>query len=559
MPGVGVIVGDFGQIATIVGDKVSIVSPAKTDLRSIVAHNNVFVAVGPWGKIVRSSDAGATWVNQTGAEGSHLHAIAVGKGLFVAVGYEGVIFTSPDGQVWSPRGTHGAGDLLGISFGKDLFVAVNNEGEVLTSSDGLVWANHGPKTEGAALFNVAYGNGRYVAVGYDVILTSSDAKAWSNNKIASMEGHVYLKSISYGNNLFIAVGNDGKILTSSDGNIWEPRLSSTDKTLNIVSFINGQFIAAGDDGTIVSSSDGKKWTPQASDTSHEIYGLAFEKGNYVGVGEGDLILTSHNGTTFSSLKKGRVIYRHLRGVTFAKGNYVVVGDRGTIATSPDASTWSLQQQIEGEHDLNAICYGNGLFVAVGDDGTIATSDEAHTWSSKIEGAREFVAISCANDHYVAGSRSRIFHSSDAKTWSPIWEPPVGLWAPPKVRSIAFGNGRYVVVGGEVTSNGSLTKTEPWKEIKAEPGEEFFGVTFANNQYIAVGHNNLGGMIKTSSNGENWVDRVSGTHVVLRAIAFTNGKYVAVGDGGTILTSTDGAKWELLPIASKIDLNAIVFP
>jgi hypothetical protein len=51
-----------------------------------------------------------------------------------------------------------------------------------------------------------------------------------------------------------------------------------------------------------------------------------------------------------------------------------------------------------------------------------------------------------------------------------------------------------------------------------------------------------GTIFTSSNGNSWVSRVSGTTAELNYVTFGNGQFVAVGAYGTILTSPDGITW-----------------
>ncbi|MCP4712562.1 MAG: hypothetical protein GY869_28385, partial [Planctomycetes bacterium] len=47
---------------------------------------------------------------------------------------------------------------------------------------------------------------------------------------------------------------------------------------------------------------------------------------------------------------------------------------------------------------------------------------------------------------------------------------------------------------------------------------------------------------TAPNGSNWTPRSSGTADNLRAIAYGNGTFVAVGNSGIILTSPDGIDW-----------------
>jgi hypothetical protein len=51
--------------------------------------------------------------------------------------------------------------------------------------------------------------------------------------------------------------------------------------------------------------------------------------------------------------------------------------------------------------------------------------------------------------------------------------------------------------------------------------------------VAVGYP---GTILTSPDGETWTQRTSGTTVGLYGVAYGNGTFVAVGEGGTILTS-----------------------
>src|SRR5690606_20008532 len=55
-------------------------------------------------------------------------------------------------------------------------------------------------------------------------------------------------------------------------------------------------------------------------------------------------------------------------------------------------------------------------------------------------------------------------------------------------------------------------------------------------WVVVGD---GGTILTSTNDTTWTSRTSGTTQHLRGVAYGDGLYVAVGLSGTILTSPDG--------------------
>ena len=62
------------------------------------------------------------------------------------------------------------------------------------------------------LWNVAYANGLFVAVGWGGrILTSPDAITWTSRN-SGVTNDLY--GICYGNNMFVVVGNNGTVLTS---------------------------------------------------------------------------------------------------------------------------------------------------------------------------------------------------------------------------------------------------------------------------------------------------------------------------------------------------------
>ena len=64
-------------------------------------------------------------------------------------------------------------------------------------------------------------------------------------------------------------------------------------------------------------------------------------------------------------------------------------------------------------------------------------------------------------------------------------------------------------------------------------------TTSSGLFVAVGDN---GKILTSSDGTTWTSRTSGTTEYLRGGAYGNSTLVVVGSSGTILTSSDGTTW-----------------
>jgi len=70
---------------------------------------------------------------------------------------------------------------------------------------------------------------------------------------------------------------------------------------------------------------------------------------------------------------------------------------------------------------------------------------------------------------------------------------------------------------------------------------FYDVIYADGRFVAAGN-----AIYLSPNGVDWSFASYGFYT---GIAYGNGRFVAVGDNGTIFTSRDGVKWMVwtLPI------------
>lgn len=106
----------------------------------------------------------------------------------------------------------------------------------------------------------------------------------------------------------------------------------------------------------------------------------------------------------------------------------------------------------------------------------------------------------------------------------------------------------------------------WKSNDMFVSGTYSSVTFGNNIFVAVGH---GGMIKTSQDGANWIFRASGTTSWLRRVYWNGSLFVAVGYSYSantnkpitgIATSNDGVNWKAteLETANDIRLSGIAW-
>src|SRR6266853_1614587 len=154
-------------------------------------------------------------------------------------------------MLMTPRWTFGL--ILGFWFASVCVEA----GNALSRSS---WRH--PEPQGLTLRGVAYGNGRFVAVGEGgTILTSSNGQQWA---LASTGQFPALRGVTAGS-LFMAVGEAGTIVTSSNGFNWISQASGTSVGLLAVaytpSFLGGTpFLAVGGNGVNLTSVNGLNWS-----------------------------------------------------------------------------------------------------------------------------------------------------------------------------------------------------------------------------------------------------------------------------------------------------------
>lgn len=142
-------------------------------------------------------------------------AIAWGNGLYVIVGYGGLLLTSPDGTNWSNRSFSSGVALMGITYANGQFVAVGQNGQILVSPDGT--GNWTTYSAGVIDYKaVAYGGGQFLATGQYGASLSSDGRSWTSvtsylpNSIASSS----LNGVAYGNSAFVVAGDSGAVAVS---------------------------------------------------------------------------------------------------------------------------------------------------------------------------------------------------------------------------------------------------------------------------------------------------------------------------------------------------------
>jgi hypothetical protein len=207
---------------------------------------------------------------------------------------------------------------------------------------------------------------------------------------------------------------------------------------------------------------------------------------------------------------------------------VSVGDSGTVLTSWDGVNWTPRNSGTGT-DLNSVVWTGSQLVAIGSGGITLFSSDGINWTSRSSGITSILnSLTWTGSLFVAvgslgGPIGTIHTSPDGLTWT----------------------------GGSASS------------------EFLNGVTWTGNaalgklgQLIAVGSS---GGIYSSQNGTNWSAKTSGSNFGLRSVILAGNQLVAVGDFGTILTSTEDPISRITPhfisrqkLKIRLTKNSILF-
>jgi len=191
---------------------------------------------------------------------------------------------------------------FGVAYGNGRFVAVGGKyggGDVrlMYSDDGINWSLGNPPLSNKNWLGVAYGAGKFVAIANSNKLAySEDGINWSNT---GLTGSSDWRGITYGNGYFVTVGTSGysRVAWSKDGITWMALSDQTNKSSWwSVTYGAGKFVAVARDRTNkVMVLD----APEGSDASGLYFNddpVVLEKGQTRGLATSISSLSSRFGT-----------------------------------------------------------------------------------------------------------------------------------------------------------------------------------------------------------------------------------------------------------------------
>ena len=249
------------------------------------------------GTSLYSSTDGTHWTldyTRPGNSPSPLLALAAAPASYVLAGYGGQLaFEARILSSGTPVSSATHAQFASVDYMNAVYVAVSSGGGVFRSTDAVQWS-------AATTFlpdrisAVTHDSNQFLAVSSDTVFRSSDGNTWSATPL-DLLGLGGISSIAYGGGRYVAVGGPGLILTSTDAVNWDvvpSHLASTFQGvpgLSSVTYGGGKFVAVGyPRSAIVSSTDGQTWTVVSNvDASVIFLGVTYgASGGYVAVGEG---------------------------------------------------------------------------------------------------------------------------------------------------------------------------------------------------------------------------------------------------------------------------------
>ena len=307
--------------------------------------------------------------------------------------------------------------------------------------------------------------------------TENAATVWTTR--TSNVGNTVIQSVAYGNSLWVAGGNTGQMRTSTDAVTWVTRTSNFGVTqINYVAYGNSLWVAGGWYGQLRTSTDAITWVTRTSNFG---------------------VQQSNSGL-------------------YANNLWLIAGQEGGIRTSTDAITWTTRTSNFGFNSIRSVAYGNNLWVAGGDYGHMRTSTDAITWTTQTSNFSNtrIISVAFGNNLWVAGGYDgQLRSSTDAITWT-TQTSNLGFQT---VRSVTYNGGLWVLVADSGNIRAS-TDAITWATRTSGTATSLRSVAFGNNRWVVTGNS---GLILTSDATATLVPvpltlsaRISGPEVQLRA-------------------------------------------
>ena len=187
-----------------------------------------------------------------------LNGYAGGKTKGVAVGAAGTVLFTPNGPsgfgtsfILANKAT--TQNLRGVGSNEDTFIAVGDNGAIIRSINGETWSGASSASVTTRLNDVYFSDNKWIAVGAagSIIQSTDNGLNWS---VVSSGSTFNLNSVYYTGNVWVAVGQTGMAMNSLDGTSWYKKFIGVGADYNGLSYADQKLVAVGLSSNIAISS-----------------------------------------------------------------------------------------------------------------------------------------------------------------------------------------------------------------------------------------------------------------------------------------------------------------
>lgn len=423
---------------------------------------------------------------------------------------------------------------------------VESDIQIFTSNDGINWGNLQTlilesNITGVDIFNAQYMNGKYYAAcnytdaGYEHSATcvSNDLISWI---LFSVNNQFKMPSI----------GNNGS--TPPAGGYTASVIYNNNKFYRFTaSLISGTGYGSVDPKYSAVSSDFLNWSKSMAGMDVNNYSLV-------------------NNTQFAMFSCTLSNYYD----DYCYGNDFDISTNWLASTSIGESTFITSNVVIPDNSglsvpgrANAIAYGNDTYVVASNHG-LWYSSNAKVWNDDtIDDYYVYNNVRFLNGKFYALNPSvgQIISSSNGRNWSNY---PIS--GNPSLTDIAFVNNKYFITGiNGYLAYSSTGLVNSWTTVNLYTLKSIISIAYGNSTMVLVGTNGL--LMYSKDNGNTWsnvntsnIINTNGNSVRITAninsIIYTNSDgFVAVGNDGIILKSSNGVNW-LIDNSSDYDYTNI---
>lgn len=573
------------------------------------------------------SDDGLTWKRALpapgsppdpfSADGGELKSFAYGNGAYVVVGQHeyvqepgermGAIFASTNGYNWSRvyrlPNQPTAGDVRVINavhFAEGRFMAVADRGTLITSTNGFDWTEIQPivstnsSQPNVALTGICYGPAGWIVTTTQsgLVIRSADGVNWQEvTATGYFSGDWWHSFFADGKYWFSQVGG---ACSTTDGTTWQYLTSLPGiQPHGVVSRgVAPDYLAAASvSGGIVTSSNGLNWF---LDMPNQVTGwprnlavtclggewiISGQNCNRTGSDPRPTDRISRSGTNIwvPNFTAGQMSIRDGTG-EWRLGVQAVYADFLSTSNGLLAVRGARNQLVAGYLMPPSFDYQGGtvalpsLFRTVQAQPYKGVSGQTWEWvhASLTKTADGFDLF--AETYTYVGARIDWGHftSTNGSNWSRRTNGLNHATNFPAIRGIAWGANQFVSVsegsspgpsGNITTTNRIYTSTDGESYTALSPAsivpplnaEGLTGVAFANGRFVAIGNQ---GRILTSTNGLDWQTVRATDGRRWNRVRYLNGTWATVGNAGWVAFSNDGLNWTSKTSGTESDLTDI---